>query len=82
MKTLFTTLCASLLAAFFLLGGTVSDASANPNYVKWKWVKYNIQADNKYSVNDYRHCVIKVVIRYTNVSNNKIVTALFKKIFN
>lgn len=79
MKKWFTALCASLIAAVFLLGGTVSDAQANPTFVKWKWVKYSVQTDKRFPKNDYRHTVIRVVIRYTNVSNDKIVTAFFKK---
>ena len=79
MKKLFVALCTSLIAAVFLFGGMVSDAQANPDYLKWKWVSYKVMENNKYPAGDKRHCFLRVWIQYTNVSNNKIVTALFKK---
>ena len=60
MKKLFTVLCVSLIAAFFLFGGDVSDTQANPNYVKWKWVKYKVMVDNRYPMEDIRHCYVRV----------------------
>ena len=78
MKKLFVALYASLIAAVFLFGGTVSDAQANPNFVRWTW-SWSKQANNNFPVDDTRHANLKVVINYTNVSNNRIVTAIFKK---
>lgn len=78
MKKLFATLCVTLIAAFFLFGVTVSDAKANPNFVQWTW-SWSKQANNKFPVDDTRHANVKVVVKYTNVSNNRIITAFFKK---
>ena len=78
MKKLFAALCASLIAAVFLFGGTPSDAQANPNLVRWTW-SWSRQANNNFPPDDTRHANMKVVVKYTNVSHNRIITAISKK---
>ena len=78
MKKLFIALCASFIGAVFLFAGTAYNAQANPNFVKWTW-SWSRQANNNFPADDTRHANLKVVIKYTNVSNNRIITAFFKK---
>ena len=79
MKKSLTMLFMTVIAAAFLFCGMTTPAQANPPYVKWKWVGYTIQVNNNFPPNDFRHISFKVVIQYTNTSDDKIVTALFKK---
>ncbi len=81
MKKIFAMLFTVLIAAAFLFCGVVPQAQAAP-VLTWKVVDTKLFVDKEHpDLTDKNHVKLKITIQYKNVSNDKIVTALFNKKF-
>ncbi len=78
---MFTAIFAFLLAAAFLFCGPMQPAQAAP-ILKWKIVSWSMPVNPKYpSTFDFSHRLLVLKIQYTNISQNRLATGMYNKVF-